>query len=381
MAPNEDLDEMLRSLNKGKREEEEEEEGDTQQPTYSRPPTPVSPAPPPSAGVGGSTSTKSDPGDLDAMLREINARNKEQEQEKSGNLNDYTGDTFEDIGIELSDRVKKDLGEGYQVPYTRVEKEYLSKSLPEFRPFGWEGGGRGGQEAIDMVKMRNDLAKARQVNWIRDFRETNDRAPTRAETKSAWANFHNDANQDIYREAQRSRGQRPSALIGSSGQPNKIFWYDYDTEGHLHGGLGPVRFGGEDRGWVEKMVSPALLTIVGGAEHTIVTDEVDKDGKPTGKYVMPVYNEAHALGWLDWVGRLSLVNTALVAGVAGGADSPLDFLKPFGFIPGNLENYVIPDSWINPIVKGWGTDEHLKRTKRGEDYVSVSGELALGGGY
>lgn len=352
----------------GKEEEEEE-----QQPTYSRPSTPVSPAPPPSADVDGAA-----PSALESIFLPPGQQKPQKPKEapkERGNLTSYLGETFSDIGIELPESMQKLLGKDPQVPYIKVEKEYLSESLPEFASSA-SGKGFGGQQAIDLALIRSDLITAKKRLYIQNFNKSNGRAPTQQEYEAASVEIHNDTNREIYALAKKKRGQRPSALIGSSGAPNSIAWYDIDPAGKLHGGIGPVAFDGEDRNWFEKLVTPLAL-MAAGANHTIVADEVDKDGKKTGGYVMPVYNENHALGWLDWSGRISLFSQMAVAGKAGGADSPFDFLKPS--LPTlALSEAVLPDSWINPVQKGYGTDEALSRQFRGEDHMSLASDLNLG---
>jgi hypothetical protein len=116
---------------------EEEEEKDS-----GRPPAPVSPAPPPpSAGAGGLTNDIKD-------LPEPPEEDQDPGTRKPS-IDDYTRRTFSDIGITLPSHIEKDLGKNYKVPFTVVEKDYLSKALP--KALGGADDYYVGKEAIAMA--------------------------------------------------------------------------------------------------------------------------------------------------------------------------------------------------------------------------------------
>ena len=342
----------------------EETQKDKEEDIPGRPPAPVSPAPPPpSAGVGGSTLASPPPPEED-----------KDPGTRVPRIDDYTKQTFSEIGVTLPSDVEGDLGPTYKVPYTLVEKEYLSKSLPASIPFA-EGGGFGGQMAIDMAKVRDDLLKARMKNWAIQYRKNKGEGPSEEEFNERFSTEAQRANDQLYEAAQRTKGQRP-AMLGNT--PNRLVWVDKDVGGKLYGSIA-TPFGdlqlprpGEEAGTFTRLVAP-LAMMGAGVEQQIVAEELDEEGKPTGGYILPEYNENHALGYLDYFGRISVLTPLVTAAVAGGADSPLDFLKS-GIIP----TPGLPIDTQNPIIKGWGSDKQLQLLRSGEDVFSLSDELSAG---
>ena len=327
---------------------EEEEEKDS-----GRPPAPVSPAPPPpSAGAGGLTNDIKD-------LPEPPEEDQDPGTRKPS-IDDYTRRTFSDIGITLPSHIEKDLGKNYKVPFTVVEKDYLSKALP--KALGGADDYYVGKEAIAMAEMRNDLLVARMKNFIIQYKEANQKDPSKDEYIEAFKKEAQRAHDDLYDLAITSMGKRRSSV---SPLPNRIVWLDTDVGGKLYGSIA-TPFGtlelskpGEERGAISRLLSPFAM-MGAGVEQRIVAEELDSEGNPTGGYVLPVYNESHAMGYMDYFSRMGVSTPVITALKAGGAEDPFG---PFA---------------IPQLIKGYGSDEHLRLMRGGEDVMTLSDDLNLG---
>ena len=311
-------------------------------------PEPVSPAPPPSAGSGS---------DLFPSKAEVS--------EGVSNAGSYFGNTYKDLGIALPDNLREDLGgEDAVAPQTEVEKGMVAPTL--FTEGQW---GHAGEVAFDMVAMRDKVAESRTGAWTRRFMRDNQRAPTQEESSQKYIEFAAQANDEIYDLANKVRGARASALPGSQGVPRRFLWLDIDPGGKLYGKglLGISTAKQEDRDFISKVAAPFIVSMA-GVEQNLLAEEVDEEGRIGQKMVKTPYNESHALGFLDWMGRQSLLSYAATAAVAGASEDQDSWAA--GRTPWAL---------INPInyYRGWGSNKQLELLSRGEDIVSLADELQL----
>jgi len=311
-------------------------------------PEPVSPAPPPSAGSGS-----------DLFPDKI------EESKGVSGAGSYLGETYKDLGITLPDNLKEDLGgEDAVAPQTEVEKGMVAPT-----PFTEGQWGHAGEVAFDMVAMRDKVAESRAGAWTRRFIRDNQRAPTQEESSQKYIEFAAQANDEIYDLANKVRGARASALPGSQGVPRRFLWLDIDPGGKLYGKglLGISAAKQEDRDFISKVAAPFIVSMA-GVEQNLLAEDVDEEGRIGQKMVKTPYNESHALGFLDWVGRQSLLSYAATAAVAGASEDQDSWAA--GRTPWAL---------INPVnyYRGWGSNKQLELLSRGEDIVSLADELQL----